>query len=113
MSTLQLSQADNSKLITLSQGDILSIELPENPTTGFRWEIDQAADRSEQAIDIITLESSRFVSAGGGSGGGGDRTFILKAARAGTAQIVLKLWQPWEGESSIIDRFQLTLRVQN
>lgn len=110
MSILQLSQADHGKLVQLSRGQSLSIRLPENPTTGYRWEVDQNQLGPESSP--IGLETSSFsLASGSGIGGGGERTFVFKAVDLGTTQLQLKLWQPWEGEATIIDRYHLTLQI--
>ena len=40
MPILKLTQADDNKSFSLHKGDELVIHLEENPTTGYRWEID-------------------------------------------------------------------------
>ena len=115
MSIVELSQADNGNLIELKRGQQLSIRLPENPTTGYRWEIDSTTVGLKEATqEIITFESSTFAPASSsGIGEGGERTFLFKVANVGKTQLQLKNWQPWEGEYSIIDRYNLTLQVNN
>jgi len=114
MSTVELSQSDNGKLIELQRGQKLSIRLPENPTTGYRWEIDSTnVGLYETTKAIITLETNSFAPASSsGIGSGGERTFVFQAANVGTTQLQLKIWQPWEGEDSIINRYNLTVKVR-
>lgn len=108
MSVLKLPQTDKGKSFKVHSDDIIVIRLEENPTTGYRWEVDKADD------EILTLQSSDFSLAEGPRiGGGGMRIFILKAKSAGTAHIELKHWRKWEGEDSVIKRFDVTIMVRD
>lgn len=65
-----------------------------------------------QAGPVLELESSDFDPPHGTAiGAGGRRTFRFRARRAGTTDLALKLWREWEGDSSIIERFQVSVRV--
>lgn len=111
MPTIVLTRADNGKSIELSRGQKLSIRLPENPTTGFRWEIESAQVVTPQ-VEVVTFESSSYApAADGGMGGGGERTLVFRVANPGTTRLQMKLWQPWEGNHSIVERYSLTVRV--
>lgn len=106
MSGITLTQADNGKTVDVPQGDAITILLPENPTTGFRWAIAQTNNQ------VVTIDGDDYtVAAGSGIGGGGTRSLVLKALQPGTVFFQLKLWREWEGDSSIRDRFEVTIRV--
>jgi inhibitor of cysteine peptidase len=108
MTTIRLTQADKGKSITAHSGDEVIITLPENPTTGYRWAIDQTD------ATILEAQGSTFSSMpGGGVGNGGTRTFTFTARQPGTAHLQLKLLRAWQGDSSIIDRFDVTIQVQS
>jgi len=113
MSTVEISQADNGKSIRLSRGQTLLIHLPENPTTGYRWEVDTVDSAGREAnAQIITLESTTYTPGPStGVGGSGTRTFVYKALNVGTTQLRLKHWQPWEGDRSVDKRYSLTVQV--
>ena len=106
MSTVTLTQADNSKTVDVRRGDTIVVQLAENPTTGFRW----AADNLDEQV-VKPQNDSYSPASGGGVGGGGTRTFTLLAAGAGTAPLRFKLWREWEGDKSITQRFEVNLRV--
>jgi inhibitor of cysteine peptidase len=106
MSNVTLTQADNGKSVEVKLGDTIVIELDENPTTGFRWAMDQTYDQ------IVTIVRDDYTTTDSGIGGGGRRTFTLKATHSGTVQFQLKLWRTWEGESSILERFTVTIQVR-
>ena len=106
MPTLTLTQADNGKSVTVRQGDVVSIQLEENPTTGFQWAVDHL---DAETLELTSSDYTRPSSAVMGSGG--ERTFSLTAKKPGTAPVALKLWREWQGESSVTDRFNVTVVV--
>ncbi len=108
MSTITLTQADKGKSITVHVGDEVIINLTENPTTGYRWAIDKTDDT------ILTSQSSTFSPTPSGAiGSGGTRTFTFTAKHPGTAHLQLKLLRPWLGDSSIIDRYDVSIHIQS
>ena len=107
MSQVTLTQADNGKSVQVKPGDLIVIHIDENPTTGYRWAIDQV---DSQVMSLVNSEYAQ--SPGTGIGGGGQRTFTFKAERAGHSPIRLKLWRDFQGDNSIIQRFDLTIQVE-
>jgi inhibitor of cysteine peptidase len=108
MSTITLTQADKGKSITVHTGDEISINLTENPTTGYRWTIDQTGPT------VLASQNPTFSSAPSGAiGSGGIRTFTFIAKQPGTVRLQLRLWRRWQGDSSIIDRYDITVQVQS
>ena len=109
MSTLILTQDNNGKVIEISSGDTFFIRLPENPTTGYLWVVEEVED------PIIALEKSKYAPTMGTGvgGGGGERTLMFKATSPGTSNLRLKLWQAWEGDSSIVDIYTITIHVHD
>jgi inhibitor of cysteine peptidase len=107
MSEIAIVRGDRGKTFEVSQGDVISLRLEENPTTGYQWEID-ALD--EQVVDL--QDSNYLMIPGMGVGGGGMRTFTFKARSPGTAQVRLKLRREWESNDAAIDRFEVTLQVR-
>ena len=102
-------QTDNGKQVTLSVGQVLAIRLPENPTTGYRWAVDEPSLPNKHT-NVITLESANFaMELTAGVGGSGVRTFMFKVVQTGITQLHLKLWHRWEQD--IIDRFNLVVHV--
>lgn len=108
MPNLTLTQANTGKTYKVNPGDVIVIQLKENPTTGYRWAIDKSDDA------ILAFQSSDFaVTPGAGIGGGGTRTFTFKADKPGTVHLELKQWRSWVGDSSIIGHYDVTIQVQN
>ncbi len=108
MSPLTLTQTDNGRSFSVAIAQPITICLPENPTTGYLWEFDRLDE------NLLTLENSDFIrETQAGIGAGGERRFTLKGQQVGTVQIDLKLWRSWEGDSSAIDRYQVTLQLHS
>jgi inhibitor of cysteine peptidase len=142
MATLTLTAADNDRSFQLNVGDEIVIHLKENPTTGFRWAIDQNDD------SILSLQSPNFAPSSSSPSGtpgsptsapgapnvttngpnippgspvptpprpgrGGTRTFTFIAKSDGTVDLQLKLLRQWEGDSSIRERFEVTIDIES
>ena len=106
MSTISLTQADKGKTVTVHTGDEIVINLAENPTTGYRWAVDQT-----DATALTSQNPTFSATPGGAIGGGGTRTFTFTAKQHGTVHLQLKLLRAWQGDSSIIDRFDVTIEI--
>lgn len=109
MAVVTLTDADNGKLIEARLGDEIDLGLPENATTGYRWHIDRADGLAEQGI------AGQQVSPDPGPnpvfGRGGIREFRFKVIGPATARLELKRWREWEGESSVVERFAVDIKL--
>lgn len=106
MSTVTLTKADAGSSVKARRGDIVVISLPENATTGYTWALDNLDP------NILRFKDSTYsLSAGGGIGGGGIRTFTFNAINVGGVNLNLKLRREWTGDASIIDRYSATINV--
>jgi inhibitor of cysteine peptidase len=111
VSQLTLTQADRGKSFEAHQDDVIIVRLPENPTTGYRWAIEEVDE------EILEPEESDFslsdfsLSPDAGIGGGGERKLSFRAKKAGIAHLELKLARSWE-ESAGIDRYGVTIHVR-
>ncbi len=93
--------------VELAVGDDAVLELPENPTTGYRW----AFEISDSAI--ASVDGSQFRPRSSQMGSGGDRLFKITALAPGSTEITLKRWRAWEGEGSVERRFALQVQVRH
>jgi predicted secreted protein len=72
---------------------LVEIKLPESPTTGYRWEL----ENGHSAVSI--LETRYEQDPGQGRiGGGGVRTFVLRITRPLPTKLSFVLRRPWEAE---------------
>lgn len=104
---LVLTEADAGKTIQAHTGDQISIQLSANATTGYSWAIDKT-DTSVLAFQRETYTPYP----GGGIGSGGTAVFMFTAQHPGTVHLQLKYWRSWEGDSSIVKRYDVTIQVQ-
>ena len=100
-----LTSADNGRTIDLRVGAEAALSLPENPSTGYRWAVD-AADEN-----IAEIREEPFNPASKAVGGGGEARWLIRAKAPGATTVKLKRWRQWEGESSIVERFEVALRI--
>jgi inhibitor of cysteine peptidase len=108
VSNVTLTEADKGKTIDVNQSAEVLFHLKENPTTGYRWAIDHNDDT------LLPLRSSSFSStADAPVGAGGTRIFTFTAKQPGTVHLQLKLWRQWQGNASIIERYDVTIRVHS
>ena len=101
---MTLSEQDNGRTIELSAGDIVTVRLKENPTTGYRWTVENAGG--------LELVDDRFEGGGGAIGAAGVRVLQFRSSSTGSHDLRLKNRQEWEGDSSIVERFNLTIAVK-
>jgi len=106
MAQINLTKADQGRTVEVPRGTVLVIQLEENPTTGYRWAVEQA---DTERLELLNADYA--MAADTGVGGGGGRTFAFRAVRGGTTPLRLKHWRAWEGDASIIERLQVTVRV--
>lgn len=108
VSPLTITQADQGKTFRVRSGSVIVLNLAENPSTGYTWEIEK--------IDpyAIKLQNSTFSSSptDGLVGVGGKRIFTFKTKARGVARLQLKEWRSWEGDRSIVQRFDVTLQIK-
>jgi inhibitor of cysteine peptidase len=103
--TTTLTKADVGKTIQLHSGDQIVIQLDENPSTGYEWGIEM------NNASILTLQSSTYTASGNLPGSGGTRVFTFQANNPGTGLLLLRYWRKAEGDSSIINRFNVNVQV--
>ena len=105
MADIYISKAQDGQSIAARVDDLIALELPSNPTTGYKWAF---ADIDES---LIVVESADYKAANIAVGSGGVERWMLRARLPGTARIELKRLRPWEGDRSIVERFNVTLSI--
>ncbi|HLZ61134.1 MAG TPA: protease inhibitor I42 family protein [Ktedonosporobacter sp.] len=101
-----LGQQDNGRTITVQPNDNVTIVLDENMSTGYSWAV---TNSNEQ---VLTLQGTSSTPAGVPRPGAGDiRLYTFVAQAQGTDELAFRYWRSWEGDSSITQRFDVTIRV--
>ena len=103
MADVTLTQADDGARTPLHVGDVVTIELPENAASGYRW--------SAQTIDQtgLAVEGPRYQPARTGVGSAGTSVWKLRALSPGQARVTLKKSRPWEDTAT--DRFAVIFDI--
>lgn len=107
MSAVVIEKDGEGRVHEVDPGDSILLRLPENPTTGYRWEV-EFFDNS-----ILGPPDSTFSTSGEPSmGAGGIRTFTFEARSPGQTVLRLILKRGWEPQQQAIDRFEITVQVK-
>jgi len=100
-----LTKADSGKTIDLKVGAEAALRLPENASTGYSWALDGGND------GVAAVSEQGSSQAGSLPGAGGEAQWTIAAKAPGSATIKLKRWRSWEGEKSVVERFDVTVHV--
>jgi len=104
-----LTETDNGKQITVKPGDVITLTLNSNPTTGYSWQVMEI----DNAI-LLQEGDSEYKQASGTDGlvgAGGMETFHFKAIGTGTTTLKLGYMRPWESVPPI-ETFTVQIVVQ-
>jgi inhibitor of cysteine peptidase len=94
IASLAPAGAQEGRTIRLAVGASSAIALSENPSTGYRWQLDGAASRN---LALISVSDAGFTSgASGRLGAPGTRRFSITGRQPGTAVAVFDYARPWE-----------------
>ena len=106
MAEYVFSEKDNGASAQVQRGAKITIELKENPTTGYRWEtssIDEA---------FLVPAGDEFVSPDQATpGAGGLRRFFFRAKGAGSTALTLISKRAWQRDDQAVDTFKLIIRI--
>lgn len=102
---VRLGTDDNGRVVALHTGDAVCIDLPESPTTGFRWRLG-ALDAT-----VVALDEDRFELKAPQPGASGVRHFRFVAVGPGAADISLHRTRRWETSAEPEYTVRVTARV--
>ncbi len=100
---LTLTRTDAGKRTFLTVGDSVTIELAENPTTGYLWEATLDGEAGLPRPGRLVAKGSNFRAASDRVGSGGTRTLTFEADGEGEVALHLRLRRKWENEALAID----------
>jgi inhibitor of cysteine peptidase len=101
-----VTEADHEKTIDVRKGDSITIHLPESPTTGYRWSLDQ-----QDPATLEPIEKPLFESGSTALGAGGGRKFTFLAKASGESCLSLNLRRSWETEKSPRKQFRVRVHI--
>ena len=105
----QTATAENGRQITLQPGEVMTVTLNSNMTTGFSWQvlkIDNAILIQEGDSEYKQSQNSE-----GLVGTGGTETFHFKAVGTGETSLELGYMRPWE-DVPPIETYKVQVIVQ-
>ena len=105
MAETLLTDADNGVTVRVAAGDVVVVRLPENPTTGYRWQTSVAPGLALGGDEFATTSSSA-------PGAPGQRTLRLAARDVGVFHVHAALRRPWESSGAPKAEFSVTVEVQ-
>lgn len=110
LKSLQLTDADDGRTVTVTKGQNILVKLSANPTTGYSWVV-ASTNRT-----FGYPASDRFVAAPAGAvGAGGIQRFMWKTSSAldmvGTHSVRLEYKRPWENNIAPAKTFTFTVNV--
>ncbi|SET39192.1 protease inhibitor I42 family protein [Pseudomonas graminis] len=94
--------------LTLKTGQTLMLMLPSNPTTGYRWLVQNPAPSILGSLGPEVFNSSKDV---GLVGEGGQSVWRYRAANPGTGHLMMVYRQPWAPEVAPERSFDCVITV--
>ena len=102
------SEKDNRASVEVPCGATITIELKENPTTGYRWTISNINEV------FLQPESDEFLPPDQTTpGAGGLRRFLFRAKSAGSTQLTLINKRAWQRDDQAVGDFNLIICILN
>jgi inhibitor of cysteine peptidase len=105
VSEVHLTKDDTGSMVEVSPGDMVTVTLDQTASTGYRWTVDNGTE----PVLAFSGDETRSSPAVGSKG---SVEWSFRAAQPGTTKLRLKLWRDWEGDKSVIERFETTVQVQ-
>ena len=106
---IQVTDADNGKQITVQSGQVVTVTLESNPTTGYSWQVLEIDDAI--LVQDGDPEYKQTSGTGGLVGAGGTETFRFKTVGTGETTLSLGYMRPWESVPPI-QTFTIQVGVQ-
>ncbi len=102
-----LGEGDNGQTVTVASGNVITIQLPGNPTTGYGWvaSIGNGAVLKAAGGPVFKPSSSAI-------GAGGIYAFQYKGIAAGRSDLTIVYGRSWETGTPPLETYQITVVVQ-
>ena len=98
---------DNLKTAVVYKGQLFTIQLDSNPTTGFDWHLVKINNKYvKQVASGYNQSSTKLV------GAGGQRWFKLKLVAVGRTSLTLSYYRIWEGPQKAVNNYALNLLIK-
>jgi inhibitor of cysteine peptidase len=101
-----VTEADNGTTISLKNGENFTLQLRENPSTGYSWQINLT-----EGLSILSDNYTQDEAPEGMAGVPGTHSWIIEAVDQGSQQVNGIYKRPWENTTGTEDNFTLTVEV--
>jgi len=101
MTVIVINKTFSGKEIKSKKGEVIEVQLEENPTTGYIWKIQSINDKHLHLIE------DKFEKADNGVGSGGIKTFRLENISEGSSELQIVLSNSWENDP--VETFKVTI----
>jgi inhibitor of cysteine peptidase len=99
-----IDQTQNNGSVEVSVGASFRVQLAENPTTGYRWQLQSAG------APALRMTEDSFEAPTGKPGGGGIRYWTFVADQPAAAVLKMELKRSWQPQP--VDSFSATVNVK-
>ncbi|QLF92230.1 protease inhibitor I42 family protein [Pseudomonas sp. ABC1] len=99
---------DKNCPLKLQNGQTLTLDLTSNPSTGYRWKIEEASSDILKSLGPEVFRSSRKDVVGAD----GISSWRFQAVQAGSGRLILSYQRPWENNSEPADLFDCRIEVE-
>ena len=104
-----LNETDSGKIIRLKNGENFTLNLKENPTTGYSWQLNLS-----KGLSILSNEYTEYKLPGEKEvtpGRGGTHSWLIQATAPGSQQVNGIYKRSWENTTGTEENFTLTVEV--
>jgi inhibitor of cysteine peptidase len=105
--TLALGADDNGNEITLHRGQMLTITLEGNPSTGYTWELMQTEGAILKQVGETEFQADSQV-----PGAAGTQSLRFEAVATGQMELRLVYHRPWETDVEPLETFTVQVTVR-
>jgi len=106
--TVIVNKSFHKREIKVRVGGSIQVELEQLGAAGYTWEI-QNLDKEH--FEVLKEQTKDPAPPGDITGAPVLKTWLIKAKKAGRAELKLLHYRPWEGEKSASDEFLLKVRI--
>jgi inhibitor of cysteine peptidase len=101
---LQVTKNQSGGAVEVVLGESFEIQLPENPTTGYRWQLRSSGE------PILEVQDDSFQPTTDRPGAGGMRRWRFRAGQEGATNLQIEYRRSWE--KAAVETFQISVRVK-
>ena len=102
-----ITEAENGKSIRIKNGEIFILQLRENPSTGYSWELNVS-----EGLNILSDGYTQDQAPEGQVGVPGTHSWTIEAVSLGSQQVNGIYKRPWENMTGTEENFTLALEVE-